>query len=343
LKKLVDERAFSWILSGAAMLLMLSLPLFAPSSITGLVTEIFILALFAMSLGLIMGYAGLVSLGHAAFFGAGAYTVAILSQHVSNAYVLLASATLVAAGLAAVSGALFFRSAGAYFLMLTLAFAQVLSSAASQAPSSLTGGSDGLNVTVALNLGFGEINSQTGLYYTMGGAFLIGYVLLRLFVSSPAGMITRGIMDNELRMRALGYRTLDYKLFAYTLAGALAGFAGAMYTYFNLYVTPDFLGWIFSGEALIMVIVGGAGTLLGPALGAAFFTILQNYVSFYTDYWALVMGVVFVLFVLLGRGGIVHIFRSLWGMFFRTGPGGSAEPQNADDRTIPSARKGEMS
>jgi len=300
-----------WPGVAALALLVLLLPLALPAFGVGIATEIYVMAIFAMSLGLIIGYAGLVSLGHAAFFGAGAYTVALLGERVSNTYVLVAAAVAVAALLACVSGALFFRSTGAYFLMLTLAFAQVLFAAAFQAES-VTGGSDGMGVSVAPDLGFGEISGELGLYYLMGGSFLLCYVLLRLFVSSPAGRVVRGIMENELRMRALGYNTFSYKLFAYTLAGGVAGFAGALYSYFNLYVTPDLLGWVFSGQALIMVIVGGTGTLLGPAVGAAFFIVVRNYVSFYTEYWALIMGLIFIFFVLLGRGGIVHLLQAGW-------------------------------
>jgi branched-chain amino acid transport system permease protein len=274
-------------------------------------TEIFIMAIFAMSLGLILGYAGLVSLGHAAFFGAGAYTVALLGQYVFNTYLLLVSATVVAAVFAAISGTLFFRSKGAYFLMLTLAFAQVLFAVAFQAEP-ITGGDDGMSVVAVPNLGFGEVVGELGLYYMMGVAFLGCYLLLRLFVASPAGKVVKGVMENELRMRALGYNTFSYKLFVYTLAGAMAGFAGALYAYFNFYVTPDLLGWILSGQALIMVIVGGVGTLLGPALGAAFFIVVQNYVSFYTEYWALILGLIFIFFVLLGRGGLIHLLQALW-------------------------------
>lgn len=307
---LVGKR-IPWPGVAALTLLVLLLPLVLPPFGVGIFTEIFIMAIFAMSLGLILGYAGLVSLGHAAFFGAGAYTVALLGQYVVNTYLLLVAAIVVAALLAFISGALFFRSTGAYFIMLTLAFAQVLFAVVFQAEP-ITGGSDGMNVVAVLDLGFGEITGGLGLYYVMGVALLGSYLLLLLFVASPVGKVVRGVMENELRMRTLGYNTFSYKLYVYTLAGAMAGFAGALYAYFNFYVTPDVLGWVFSGLALIMVIVGGAGTVLGPALGAAFFIILQNYVSFYTEYWALIMGLVFIFFVLLGRGGLIHLLQVVW-------------------------------
>ncbi|WP_243638238.1 branched-chain amino acid ABC transporter permease [Rubrobacter taiwanensis] len=307
----LSGRRVPWPGVAVLTLLVLLLPLVLPPFGVGIATEVFIMAIFAMSLGLILGYAGLVSLGHAAFFGAGAYTVALLGQYVFNTYLLLLSATAVAALLAAISGALFFRSTGAYFLMLTLAFSQVLFAVAFQAEP-ITGGDDGMSVVAVPDLGFGEIVGELGLYYMMGFAFLGCYLLLRLFVASPAGKVVKGIMENELRMRALGYNTFSYKLFVYTLAGAMAGFAGALYAYFNFYVTPDLLGWVLSGQALIMVIIGGVGTLLGPALGAAFFIVVQNYASFYTEYWALVLGLIFIIFVLLGRGGLMHLLRAVW-------------------------------
>lgn len=282
------------------------LPLVLPPFGVSVATEIFIMAIFAVSLGLIIGYAGLASLGHAAFFGAGAYTVALLGERVANTYVLLIAAVLIGGALALLSGALFVRASGAYFLMLTLAFAQVLFAVAFEAKP-VTGGADGMSVSATPNFGFGEVVGDYGLYYMMAGSFLICYLLLRVFVASPAGKAVRGVMENESRMQALGYNTRSYKLLAYSLSGAMAGLAGALYAYFNFYVTPELLGWVFSGQALIMVIVGGVGTLLGPAVGAGFFILLQEYLSSYTERWPLVMGLIFVAFVLIGRGGIFDL------------------------------------
>jgi branched-chain amino acid transport system permease protein len=164
-----------------------------------------------------------------------------------------------------------------------------------------------MSVSAALNFGFGEVFGEYGLYYVTAVFFLISYLILRVFVSSPSGKAVQGVMENESRMQALGYNTRTYKLIAYSLSGGLAGLAGALYSYFNFYVTPDLFGWVFSGQALIMVIVGGVGSLLGPALGAGFFIMAQEYLSSYTDYWQLVLGVIFVTFVLVGRGGIFDL------------------------------------
>jgi branched-chain amino acid transport system permease protein len=322
--------------------LVLVLPLALPPFGVSVTTEIFIMAVFAMSLGLIIGYAGLVSLGHAAFFGAGAYMVAILGQYVFNTYLLLIAAICIAGALAFASGALFFRSSGAYFLMLTLAFGQVLFAVAFQAEP-VTGGDDGMSVAATLDLGFGDLVGELSLYYFMGAAFLACYLLSRLFVSSPAGKAVKGVMENELRMRALGYNTRAYKLLVYTLSGAMAGFAGALYSYFNLYVTPDLLGWLFSGQALIMVIVGGVGTLLGPALGAAFFILVQNYLSSYTERWTSVMGLVFILFVLLGRGGVIHLLDLAWRKLVPSRLRSRGDEEPAREEPVAGRRKEPMS
>lgn len=308
---------------------VLLLPLVLPPFGVSVATEVFIMAIFAVSLGLIIGYAGLVSLGHAAFFGAGAYTVALLGERMANTYVLLVAAILVGGALALLSGTLFVRASGAYFLMLTLAFGQVLFAVAFQAKP-ITGGADGMSVPVTPNFGFGEVVGDYGLYYMMAAAFLACYLILRLFVASPAGKAVRGVMENESRMQALGYNTRSFKLIAYTLSGAMAALSGALYAYFNFYVTPDLVGWVFSGQALIMVIVGGAGTLLGPALGAGIFILLQEYLSSYTDRWQLVMGLIFMAFVLIGRGGmfdlLVLAFRRLVPRRIRRGFDDDASP-----------------
>lgn len=304
-------RQFPWLGMTLLVMLVLGLPLILSSFGIIVAAEIFIMAIFAMSLGVIIGYAGLVSLGHAAFFGTGAYTIALLGQQFANMYLLLVAVLLISGILALVSGALFVRSSGAYFLMLTLAFGQVLFAIAFQAES-VTGGADGMSVSATPTFGFGEITGGIGLYYMMAVFFLLCYALLLLFISSPAGKVVRGVMENESRMKALGYNTYSYKLLAYTLSGMIAGLAGALYAYFNFYVTPDLLAWVFSGTALIMVILGGVGTLLGPAIGAGFFIILQSYLSSYTERWELVLGLIFIAFVLLGRGGIFHLLLSAW-------------------------------
>lgn len=226
------------------IIMVLVLPLILSSFGTNLATEIFFMAVFALSLGLIMGYTGLVSLGHAAFFGTGAYTVALLGEHIGNTYVLLLAALVFSGLLALISGALFIRTTGGYFLMITLAFGQMLFAFAFKMKS-WTGGADGMQISVSPDFGFGPITSTHGLYYLAGVGFLLCYLLLLLFVNSPIGKIVKGIMENETRMKALGYQTRNYKLIAYSLSGTLAGFGGALYAFINSFVSPDLMFWIF--------------------------------------------------------------------------------------------------
>ncbi|BCJ88214.1 branched-chain amino acid ABC transporter permease [Effusibacillus dendaii] len=298
-------------ISLAAVILILALPFVLSSYSVSLFTEMFVISIFALSLGLIIGYAGLVSLGHAAFFGAGAYTVALLGKYFPNTYVLLLAAILIAGLLAWLSGFLFIKTSGAYFLMITLAFSQMLYAVVYKAKN-VTGGADGMAVSASPDLGFGPISSPLGLYYLMAISFLLCYLFLSCFVNSPAGKAVQGVKENESRMKALGYRTHSFKLLAYTISGMMAGFAGAMYSLYNLFVSPDTLSWIFSGQAMVMVIIGGVGTLFGPPIGAAFFVVLQNYMSSYTERWPIIMGLIFVAFVLYGRGGVAHLLIFVW-------------------------------
>lgn len=274
-----------------------------------LATEIAILAIFAMSLGLILGYAGLITLGHAAFFGIGAYTVAIVGQYIANTYLLFMISILLSGITACLTGAIFLRTSKFYFLMISFAFGQMIYALVYQ--SSWTGGNRGTDVPVTLNFGFGDITSPIGLYFVMCFFFVIFYVLLRFFVQSPTGKIVKGIMENESRMRALGYNTLVYKLFVYTLSAIIVSISGSLFAYFNMFVSPGLTNWTFSGEALLMIIIGGVGTLFGPVIGAGFYVVLQNYISTYTEYWLLILGVILVILVLIGRGGLIHWIRHI--------------------------------
>ncbi|MEX2462592.1 MAG: branched-chain amino acid ABC transporter permease [Paenibacillaceae bacterium] len=300
------------LISGA---MVLALPIVLSTYGIKLASEVFIMSIFALSLGLIVGYAGLVSLGHAAFFGIGAYTVAILGEHMTNTYLLLAAAIVFSGLIAWITGILFFRSSGAYFLMITLAFSQMVF-AVFYKMKSVTGGSDGMTVNVEPDLGFGVISGSLHVYYLMAIAFLLCYLLLYLFVQSPAGKVVRGVKENESRMKALGYNTHSYKLLAYTLSGMMAGFAGGLYAYYNFFVSPDITNWMFSGQALVMVIIGGVGTLFGPPIGAAVLIVLQNYMSSYTERWPIIMGIIFIALVLYGRGGIAHLLINVWKKIF---------------------------
>ncbi len=287
-------------------------PLVGATFYLQLVAKIMILAIFAMSLDLLVGFTGLVSLGHAAFFGLGAYTLMLLSPEyqAANFWLSLLAAMAVAATAAFVIGALVLRTSGVYFIMVTLAFAQMLFYFATG--SKRLGGSDGAYIYVkpdAAILGWTPFNlgSRVQFYYVALVAMLATYALLRVVLRSLFGHAIRGIRANEHRMRALGFPVFRYKLAAFVLAGALAGAAGHLAAAQYGYVSPDLLGWQQSGSVLMMVILGGMGTLFGPILGTFALALLQDLFADLTRHWLLPMGLFIILAVLVlpqGLGGL---------------------------------------
>ena len=206
------------------------------------------------------------------------------------------------------------RTSGMYFLMITLAFAQILFSIAIRW-SQVTGGSDGLSGIPRPTLGLGPLsfsfNSRESFYFLVLACFLGSWWLLRRLVRSPFGSTLKGIRENELRMQAIGYNTFHFKLAAFVLAGTLAGIAGMLLAQFFRFAAPDSLYWTTSGQVLIMVVVGGTGTISGPVLGAGLVRLLPTFASSYTDRWQMLLGLVLILVVLFARGGIL----GLWGSF----------------------------
>jgi branched-chain amino acid transport system permease protein len=277
-----------------------------------LATSILVLSIFTMSLDLLLGYTGLPSFGHAAFLGLGAYGAAILSVRlgVSNLWL----AMLLAVGLTSlgslVLGLLALRTSGVYFLMLTLAFAQMLSAVAEKW-GPITGGTNGLPGVRAPELLGPGLSVARGIPYyllTLAIASLCFFVLFRL-IHSPFGRTLIGIRQNEARMRSIGYNTRLYKLGAFWVAGVFAGIAGVLYAFFNQFISPADVGFTVSGTAVVMVLLGGQGTLIGPVLGTTTFVVLQNVLSsMFTGRWQLILGALFVVFVIFVRGGIVGIW-----------------------------------
>jgi branched-chain amino acid transport system permease protein len=273
----------------------------------GLLTQVLIFGIFAMSLDLLVGYTGLQSLGHAAYFGITSYTIAIISKRLSDNVALDMAAGLAAAVLtSAVFGLLALRTTGAYFLMATMALAQVLWGIAYRWRS-LTGGDDGMPGISRPDLGISWLSlwDTTTFFYATLAIAVIVLIVLNVIVRSPFGYALQGVRESESRMRALGYDTWRYKYAAFVLAGFFAGIAGLIYVYFNSFVNPLELSVVFSAEALLMVILGGPGTLFGPLLGAGAIVFLRNIVSGITDRWLLILGAVYVLVVLFAPRGIV--------------------------------------
>jgi branched-chain amino acid transport system permease protein len=304
----------AWLISGVAVLAVLMLlPLGLSSYQTGLATKMLILALFAMSLDLLLGYTGLASLGHAAFFGVAAYAVGLLTLRSGwNPWLTLPAALGAATLTGALYGLLALRARGTYFLMITLALAQVLWGVAF-GWRTMTGGDDGLpgvpRPALALPWSLGD---TVPFYYFVLLVVGTAAALLVCIVRSPFGYALRGIRESESRMLALGYNAWRYKYSAFVLAAAFAGLSGALYAFYNRFVGIEYLHVVRSAEALLMVILGGAGTLVGPAIGAALIVLLENVISNYTQRWLMILGGIYVLVTLLAPRGLVGLALERW-------------------------------
>ncbi|ADQ69344.1 branched-chain amino acid ABC-type transport system, permease component [Halogeometricum borinquense DSM 11551] len=304
-------------------------PLFAElTGITYAVTlleDMLIWALFALSLDLVLGYAGLVSLGHALFYGVGAYAAVLSLMHVTpSVFVALAVAIIVCAAIAWVIGYLSIRVSGVFFAMITLAFAQLFYNAVFK--FKWTGGSDGLfgvdtfyglaGVGIdlsAFELAFGPVILDGGLvrYYFLVLVVVGGYLLARRLIRAPFGTVLQAIRESEERASFVGYDVTAYKRRAFVVSGGLAGLAGGLFAANNGYVAPSFLHWIHSGEVIVMTVLGGMGTLYGPMLGAGVFVAFEDILSSYIDQWQLVIGTLFVLFVIFVPRGLVSLPRTV--------------------------------
>lgn len=312
-----------WGLAGAGVVLALMLPQIAaalgkPDLVT-LGTQIAIYAIAAASLDLLIGYTGLSSFGHAAFFGLGGYTVGILAFHAAGepmfgvipgateAWIVWPLAVLVA-GLAALAiGALSLRTEGVSFIMITLAFAEMFFFLFVSLKT--YGGDDGLGFRRRNGLPGIAPRDDVAFYYVCVAALAVVLFGLSRLVGSRFGRVLQGIRQNQRRMGAIGLSVYPYKLAAFTIAGAGAGLAGALHANLLRFVSPDMLHWTMSGDFMIMVVLGGAGTLFGPVIGAAVMVLLQSWLAQWTEHWMIVMGPVLVLVVLFARRGILGLLR----------------------------------
>jgi branched-chain amino acid transport system permease protein len=296
--------------AAAAVAALALLPLALSTYQVDLLTKMLIFAIFAMSLNLSLGYAGLPSLGHAAYFGVGAYTVGLLAVRVwDNFWGNMALGLAAATATAALFGLLALRAEGSYLLMITLALAQVLWGVAF-GWRWLTGGDDGLPGVPRPAAGLPlSLADGRRFYYLVLLCFVLSVAALGLVGRSPFGRALVGIRESARRMEVLGYNTWLYKYVAFVLAGFFAGLAGNLFVYYNGFVSPAYLSIVFSAAALIMVILGGAGTLLGPVLGSAVIVYLENAVSAYTQRWLLVLGVVYVVVTLFAPEGLMGLGR----------------------------------
>ncbi|MGY1615432.1 branched-chain amino acid ABC transporter permease [Geodermatophilus sp. SYSU D00691] len=297
----------------AVVLALVAVPLFVDPFGTTVLGRILVFALFAVSLDLLVGVTGLPSLGHAAYFGVGAYTAGLVAIHWTAAgpvpVLLAAGAGAVAA---AATGWLAVRSSGVFFLMLTLAIGELAFQLATRLDD-VTGGSNGLYGIPAVRLGGEPVVLAGYVYWYMLALFLAGFVLLWLIAASPFGGVLRGIRDNEPRMRSLGYSPFWYKFGAFVLAGGFAGMAGGMYATLVRLVTPAEAGFTTGALALLAVILGGAGSLWGPVLGAAVVVLVRDALGPTLEgHGPLVLGIVFVIAVYVlpqGVAGLAGLVR----------------------------------
>jgi len=291
----------------AAVPLLTAAPLFLAPYATTTLTRILVFALLAASLDLLVGVAGLPSLGHAAYFGVGAYAAAWFTGNVSAAGPVPLLVALGAGALAAAAtGWVAVRTHGVFFLMLTLAIGEIVAQAA-ETWESVTGGSNGLYGVPATRIA-GDPLEVAGVYWYVLAAFLLGFVALLLVFRSPFGDALRGIRDNEPRMRALGYATRRFKYLAFVVAGGVAGLAGGLLAAQQRLVTPADLGFTTAALALLAVIIGGAGSLWGPCLGAALVIVVRDVVGPDIDgHGPLLLGLVFILVVYLMPRGAAGI------------------------------------
>lgn len=303
------ERWLPWL----ALALLAAFPLVAPvlgvDFYIGFVRRALIFALAAAGLNFILGFGGMAALGHASFMGVGAYAlVALANAGLTSAWVLWPAALAIAAIVAGLIGLVALRTRGVYFIMITLAFAQMLYFIA--VSLRIYGGDDGYNLPGRPTLGLGlDLADESTLYWVVLGLFAAVMALLNRATRSRFGHALMGIRDNETRMQAMGYPVFRLRLVAFAIAGALAGLAGALLVTNNSFVSPSMMHWTQSATLIVMVVIGGVGHRWGGPVGAGVWILLEEVIKQYTEYWHLPLGVLLVLIVFLAPKGLVALLR----------------------------------
>ncbi|MBL8836395.1 MAG: branched-chain amino acid ABC transporter permease [Alphaproteobacteria bacterium] len=314
----LDRRAIVIaVLLGAFAVLPLAAELLDQTWYIGQFRKILIFAIAAVSLDLILGYGGMVCFGQAAFFGIGAYVVAILSWHAQRnipvfglfpgtkaIWITWPLAMLVAGSTAALIGLFSLRTAGIHFIMITLAFAQMIYFFFVSLRA--YGGEDGLRFRSETTVfGLVDTRDEVGFYYVVYAILCLVLFLSWRLVRSRFGMVILGVRENERRMRALGFATFPYKLAAFTIAGAVSGLAGALFAVEESFISPAVMHWTRSGDLIVMVVLGGMGTLFGPVAGATLFLLMEKFIPDFTEHWKLIFGPAIVLIVLFAKHGLI--------------------------------------
>jgi branched-chain amino acid transport system permease protein len=305
----MKTRAILW---GVAILLLVALPPLATALgqtyYIDLVRRMLILAIAAVSLNLILGYGGLVSFGHAAYLGVGAYAVGILGFYgFSSGWLHLLVAVAASALVALAIGAVSIRTSGMYFIMITLAFTQMLYYLGISLAE--FGGDDGMRLKARSDLLFIDLKNPVQFYYFALAILLSSVYLVQKIVHSRFGMALRACKSNDARSRAIGFSPYPVRLAAFVMAGALCGLAGALYANHTSYITPGLMSWHQSGELMFMVILGGMATAGGPVVGTFGLLILEEILKAWTEHWMVVLGPLLVLSVIFFRRGLAGIFE----------------------------------
>jgi branched-chain amino acid transport system permease protein len=309
-------RILAWVVPAA--LLLIAAPFVIDPFQTLTLTYGLIAAIGALGFNLLLGYTGLLSFGHSAFFGAGAYTVAFLVKYlrIASMELFLAGSVLVSALISVLFGYVCVRYTRIFFGILTLALSQVLWSLAFKF-FWVTGGSDGLRVPTPTLLGAAPTDDKMEFlahryYYYVLAVFAICVFLMWVIVHSPFGKALQAIRDNEIRAEFIGIKIRRYRLIAFVISGIFTGVAGALWAPLNGLASPDVLVWTFSGEIVFMTVLGGFRTFIGPIVGAIAFTYLKTYAVGFTVYWQLLLGAVLVVLVLALPTGIMGAVERLW-------------------------------
>jgi branched-chain amino acid transport system permease protein len=324
------SRHIKWLVAICVLIVLVALPAVLPTYPVYVLTSILIFAIFAMSLDILIGYLGYTSFGHAAFFGVGAYGVVLASLRLGQPFwVNIALALALVLAVALVFGVIALRTSGLPFIMITLALGQALWGLAYRW-ASVTGGDNGLSGLMRPQLPVvGSLDDPYSFYYFVLVIFAVVTGILVVLVRSPLGLSWRGIRESETRMQALGFNTWLHKYLAYVISAFFGGVAGVLNAYLTGFVSPEALFLSNSATAILMVILGGPGTLVGASFGATVIILMRQIVSSFTERWSLVLGVVYIFTVMFIPGGLMGLAQRTLGRFGSTqaaATGAEAQP-----------------
>ena len=309
-----------WVTYGIILLVLLFIPYLLSTHDLLLFEYGLTFAIVGLGFNLLLGYTGLLSFGHGAYFAAGAYAVAMMGKYLPQAYameILIPAALLFSLLVSIIFGFLCVRHTKIFFSILALSLSMLLFALLFKLYH-LTGGSDGLRVPIPTMFGMAFKGVRRPLflagtyYYFLLAMFTLSFLIMRGIVSSPFGKALQAIRDNEIRAELIGIRVRRYRLYAFCISGMYAGLGGALWSFVNGHVTPDLSHWVFSGEIVYMTLLGGFGIVEGPVVGAMIFTYLKLYAMGNTEYWMFVIGATLIILVLLLPNGVAGAATALW-------------------------------